>query len=157
MIALKSALEQCAWADAKLFDFLSELTDDAWRAKAAEDEWHVAALTFHLIASADWYHYQLGGTLTFTSEPQSIAEVRALGPVWKAIDDFLIAEALKEDGEVTWVEDGQTFSALRSAVLTEAIIHSVEHRVHIAAALKTGGHPQLKLEDYSVWGFTSNR
>ncbi len=157
MIALKSALEQCAWADEKLFAFLSDLPDEAWRANAAEDEWHVAALTFHLIASADWYRYQLGGTLTFTSEPQSIAEVRALGPTWKALNEFLIAESHKADGQVTWTEDGETFSALRSAVLTQAIIHSVEHRVHIAAALKTGGHRELNLEDYSVWGYTSNR
>ena len=157
MIALKSALEQCAWADEKLFAFLSDLPDEAWRAKTSEDEWHVAALTFHLIASADWYCYQLGGALTFTSEPQSIAEVRALGPQWKTFNEFLIAESDKADGQVTWTEDGETFSALRSAVLTQAIIHSVEHRVHIAAALKTCGQPELNLEDFSVWAYTSNR
>lgn len=150
---MKSALEHCAWADRKLFAFLATLPDEAWRAKAGPDEWHVAALTFHLIASADWYRYQLGGSLTFTEEPGSIAEVRDLGGAWEDINSFLCNEASRPDGVVTFTEDGQTFTELRSTVLTEVVVHSVEHRVQIAAALKVGGHAHLELEDYSAWAF----
>lgn len=142
-----------AWADTKLFAFLSELPDDAWRSRAFDGEWDVATLTFHLVASADWYVYQLGGTPTVTTEPQSIAEVRALGGTWRGINEFLLSQAAQDDELVSFTEDGEVFSELRSTVLIEAVRHSAEHRTQIAAALKAGGHAHLELEDYSTWAF----
>lgn len=153
MIALRTALEHVAWADDKLFEFLDTLPDDAWRARAAPDEWHVAALAFHLVASADWYRFQLGGQLALTSEPQSIAEVRALRSTWQAINRFLVAECDNDDEMLSYAEDGEAHHVLRSRVLTEVIVHSVEHRAQIAAALKAGGHTPLELEDYSAWAY----
>lgn len=155
MISLQSALAYTSWADEKLFTFLMTLPDDAWRARATDEEWHIAALTFHLVASADWYRYQLGGPLTFTAEPQSIAEVRSLGETWREINNFLLLEAGKEDELITYTEDGRTFSERRSTVLLQAVTHSVEHRVHIATTLKASGFASLELEDYAVWAFES--
>jgi uncharacterized damage-inducible protein DinB len=42
---------------------------------------------------------------------------------------------------------------LRSTVLTEVILHAVEHRAQIAAALKAGGFPSPELQDFSVWPY----
>jgi uncharacterized damage-inducible protein DinB len=155
MISLSHMMDYTAWADAKLLSFLQELPDEAWRAKAHDDEWHVAGLVFHIVASADWYRYQLGGTLQFTEEPQSIAEVRALGDTWREINTFLCAQATLEDETVTFTEDGETFTEQRSSVLMQAAVHSVEHRTQIVAALKAGGHADIELADYAVWGYNA--
>ncbi|MBU6214103.1 MAG: maleylpyruvate isomerase N-terminal domain-containing protein, partial [Actinomycetales bacterium] len=153
VIALQEALEHMAWADRKLFAFLSELPDQAWHSRAHAQDWPVSGLVFHLVASADWYRYQLGGVLEVTSQPQSIADVRQLSREWQQINEFLVAEAAKEDGLVSFTEDGSIFSELRSTVLMEAFRHSTEHRTQIAAALKAGGHAHMELEDYSAWAF----
>lgn len=156
MIPMKAALEQVAWADDRFFAFVEGLPVEAWRSKAAPDEWDVTGLMFHLVASADWFGYQLGGPLRFTRDPDSIDEVRALRPVWQEIDAFLVAQADRDDGAVTYEEDGRTHAVLRSTVLTEVIIHAVEHRAQAAAALKAGGHPSPELQDLSVWPFAES-
>ena len=153
MISLEKLLKQMAWADAKLFDALSGLPDEAWRSKVAEGEWNVAANTFHLVASADWYCYQLGQKIEFTKEPESIAEIRSLGETWKSKNAFLISESGKADEPLSYVDGEKTRTALRSTILAQAIIHSVEHRIHIALALKAGGFEFPDLEDFSVWGY----
>jgi uncharacterized damage-inducible protein DinB len=53
MISIKNAVEQMVWADNKLFDCLKGLPREAREAQSAPDDWNVARLTFHLIASAD--------------------------------------------------------------------------------------------------------
>lgn len=153
MISIKPAIQQMAWADAKLFDFLLTLPEDVWQANTAEDEWDVVHLTFHMIASADWYRYQLGGQLKFTTEPTSVAEVKSLGEQWQEINSFLIEQCDEEDGIVYWVEDGVTFSTNRAAVLNQALIHAVEHRTQIMSILKEAGVVAPPLEDFSVWGY----
>lgn len=142
-----------AWADDKLFAFLETLPREAWLAKAGENEWDVVHLTFHLVASADWYRYQLGGQLKLTAEPESIAEVQALRSTWREIDAFLVEQSDQEDGLVSWTEEGRTDSALRSIVLTQAIVHSVEHRTQIMSALRSANMQTPDLEDFSAWAY----
>lgn len=156
MINLELSLKQMSWANQKLLGHLLELPDEAWRAKVAPDEWHVAALVFHLVASTDWYTYQLGKPLRFTDESESITEVRQLGGTWLEFDKILIDESHKEDGKVFFLEDGKEFSADRSTILSQAVIHSVEHRVQIASALLINGFDFPELEDFSVWGYIYN-
>jgi uncharacterized damage-inducible protein DinB len=153
MISLEKSLRQMAWADQKLFEHLLGLPDEAWRAKVVEGEWPVYSYLFHLVASADWYAFELGAKLHFTKEPESIDEVRTLGPIWRELDNFLIEECFKDDEELTYVEDGKEFRALRSTVLSQAVIHAVEHRIHIATALNLAGYELPNLEDFSVWGY----
>ena len=153
MISIEKSLNQMAWADEKLFNHLLAMPDDAWRAKVADGEWPVYSNLFHLIASADWYAFELGAPIHFTKEPESIEEIRGLGQTWRGINSFLIAEGLKEDETLTYEEKGQEFEVLRSTVLSQAIIHSVEHRIQIAIALKHKGFEFPDLEDFSTWGY----
>jgi len=153
MISIEKSLKQMAWADEKLFNTMLELPDEAWRSKAAEGEWPAYSNLFHLIASADWYAYELGQPQRFTQEPESIDEIRGLGETWKEINAFLISEGARDDGEVTYSEHGKDFTVMRSTVLSQAIIHAVEHRIHIAIALQQGGFAFPDLEDFSVWGY----
>lgn len=152
---MRSSLEYVAWADKKMFNFLNQLPDEVWRAKAREGEWHIAALVFHMVASADWYRYQLGGKLVITEEPESIAEVRALLPTWSEILEFLIVESDKEEELLTYEDEGETRQVLRSGVLTQVFAHSVEHRTQIAWTLKVNSLAEMNLEDYSYWGYRS--
>ncbi len=153
MISLDKSLKQMAWADAKLFAVMQELPDEAWQTKVADGEWPVASNLFHLIASADWYAFELGQKIHFTGEPDSIEEIRGLGDRWRETNEFLISEGVREDGPVAYIENGKEFTVQRSTVLSQAVIHSVEHRIHIALALKRGGFDFPDLEDFSVWGY----
>lgn len=153
MIPMRAALEQVAWADDRFFGFLEGLPEEAWHAKATEDEWDVARLTFHLVASADWFAFELGQPIRFTEEPRSLDEVRTLRLVWRELDAFFVGQSGLEDGLLTYEEDGRAFEVLRSTVLTEVILHAVEHRAQIAAALKAGGFPSPELQDFSVWPY----
>ena len=142
-----------AWADIKLLEFLQHLPSEALKAKAAPDEWDVAHLIFHMIASADWYAFELGRTLHFTQDPDSLDGVLELGGIWREFNKYLLAECDKEDEVVTYFENGKEFKVMRSTVLAQDPIHSVEHRTQITLALKINGFPTLELEDYSQWGF----
>lgn len=157
MIPMRAALEQVSWADDRFFAFLEGLPDEAWRAKASPDEWDVARLTFHLVASADWFAFELGRPLLFTDEPGSLDEIRALRPVWRELDAFLVAQADLDDETLTYEEDGESHDVKRSTVLTEVILHAVEHRAQIAAALKAKAFPSPELQDFSVWPFAEGR
>jgi uncharacterized damage-inducible protein DinB len=157
MITLEKSLKQMAWADKKLFDILLSLPDEAWRAKISEGEWDVAHYAFHLIASADWYAFELGQKLRFTKEPDSIDEIRSLGETWKEINAFFIKESQKDDEMVSFMEDGKEFKVLRSTVLSQALIHSVEHRIHIASPLQAGGFLFPDLADFSLWAYEASQ
>jgi uncharacterized damage-inducible protein DinB len=156
MISLEVALKQMAWADEKLFAFLLTQPDEVWRAKFADDEWPVYSYVFHLVASADWYAFELGRKLTFSKEPESIAEVRGLGNIWKETNAYLVEQASLNDEMVKFEENGQEHEVLRSTVLSQAVIHAVEHRIHIATALKISGFVFPELEDFSVWGYINS-
>jgi uncharacterized damage-inducible protein DinB len=153
MISVEKSLRQMAWADEKLFTYLLTLPDQAWRSRFLESEWPVHAYVFHLIASADWYAFTLGAELNFTKESDSIDEIRDLGQTWKSINTFLINESTKGDERLSYQEKGKSHEILRSTALCQAIIHSVEHRAHIAMALKVQGYEMPDLQDFTFWGY----
>jgi len=157
MVSIKNAIEQMAWADIKLFNCLKELPIEAWKSKPSADDWNVGALTFHLIASADWYAFTLGRNLHFSKEPESIEEIFTLGELWKEFNNFLIQECDKEDEPLSYVEDGKTHTLLRSTALVQAVIHSSEHRAQIALALKINGFNLPALQDFSVWAYLASK
>lgn len=150
---LKLAIEHMAWADDRFVALLETLPDEAWRAKLGADDWHVAALAFHLVASADWYCYMLGQPLHFTSEPESIAEVRSHLPRLKEFNDYLLAQADLDDAVVTYEDDGETRSSRRSIVLMQALIHAVEHRTQAIAALTLRGFEAPTMDAFSTWPY----
>jgi len=45
--------------------------------------------------------------------------------------------------------------ALRSTTLTQACLHSTEHRAQIACALEVSGLGGVTLDDYDVWAFVA--
>ncbi len=153
MISIKVAVEQMAWANNRFFAFLETIPDEAWWAKIADGEWDIAHYAFHLVASSDWYCYMLGQPLRYTSEPRSLAEVKALRPVINEFDAFLIAQASLDDETLTYIDDNEPRSMRRSMVLTQALIHAVEHRTQAVAALKLCGFYSPDLDSFSMWPY----
>jgi uncharacterized damage-inducible protein DinB len=149
MIPIHGAIKYMAWADDKLFHFLRTIPAEAWKAKVNDDDWPVFGLAFHLIATVDWFCFELGYEPVIHDEPSSVEELLALGTVWRDLNAILIQESLKDDELLSYEEDGNSYSVNRSSVLFEAFHHSVEHRVQIATALKSNGYSSPNLDEYS--------
>ena len=153
MMQLKLALEHMAWADDRFYAHLETIPTEAWSAKLSDNDWNVAHLAFHLVASADWYCYMLGQPLRFTKEPETLAEVQCLRPVLNDFNAFLLDQADLEDGEVTYEDEGKTHTSRRAIVLTQALIHAVEHRTQAIAALTIADFDTPTMDAYSTWPY----
>jgi len=159
MIDLTRGLRHLAWADDWLFARLAEYPPDAMLARFAPEAWSVARLAIHIVGGAEWYRYCLTATpwtdlVPPSTEPKALQEyVVSLRPHLADLDATLLDQAALPDGSVAFVdEDGQR-SALRSTILTQAVLHSIEHRAQIAAALEASGFDLLPLDDIDLWAF----
>jgi uncharacterized damage-inducible protein DinB len=159
MIDLTRALRQLAWADAWLFDRLAEYPPEAMLARFAPEGWSVARLAIHIVDGAEWYRYCLAGVpwsdLTPPStEPEPLQTfVCSLAPHLVSVDAELLELAGLPDAAMTFTDEEGERTALRSTILTQAFLHSVEHRAQIGAALQASGFAPLPLDDVDLWAF----
>lgn len=156
MIDLSRGLRHLAWADAAFFGDLSRLPAEALGARYAPDAWTVGALAAHIVGGAEWYCYCLAGEpWTDLQPPASSQDVVRLGERLSALDAILLAQAEHPDGRVEFEDEDGPRSAWKSTILTQACLHSIEHRAQIACALDAGGFGGVVLDDYDLWAFES--
>lgn len=156
MITLERALRHLAWADDRLFAELAGLPPEALAARYAPDAWSVGALARHIVGGAEWYRYCLtGAEWTDLSDPGGREELLALGAHLADLDAALLAQASLPDGDVVFIDEDGPRTALRSTILTQACLHSTEHRAQIACALEVSGFGPLVLDDYDLWAFAN--
>lgn len=154
MIRVGRALRHVAWADARLFAELAALPAAAFEARYAPDAWSVGRLATHIVGGAEWYAYCLTGE-PWTDLPvaQTSDDVRALGQRLAYLDEVLIQQGDLPDELVTFDDEDGPRSAYRSTILTQACLHSTEHRTQIACALEVNGFPRIDLDSYDLWAF----
>ena len=154
MIDLSRSLRHLAWADDKLLSDLEALPPSALQARYSPEAWTVGHLAMHIVGGAEWYAYCLAGTpWTDLAEPSSPEDLRALARHLADLDALLLQEAELPDEVVEFVDEGGPRTALRSTILTQACLHSAEHRAQIACALEVTGHGGVTLDDYDLWAF----
>ncbi len=156
MVTLERPLRHLAWADGRLFAELADLPPAALDARYSSDAWTVGALARHIVGGAEWYRYCLtGAKWTDLSDPRGREDLLALGAYLADLDASLLAQVSLPDQDVEFVDEDGPRTALRSTILTQACLHSTEHRAQIACALEVSGFGPIVLDDYDLWAFES--
>ena len=154
MIDLERALRHLAWGDDWLFARLGEYPEEALGATYAPEAWPVGRLAFHIVQGAEWYAYCLTGRpwtdLPRATSHEALAQLRAS---LASLDALLLEQAALPDGTVEFEDEDGMGTALRSTILTQAYLHSIEHRAQIACALEASGYPRLDLDSIDLWAF----
>lgn len=154
MIDLTRSLRHLAWADARLYDDLGALPPEALEARYAPDAWTVGHLAMHIVGGAEWYAYCLAGTPWTDLEPPTNPEdLGALARHLADLDALLLEQVALPDEVVEFVDEDGPRTAMRSTILSQACLHSAEHRAQIACALEVTGHGGVTLDDYDLWAF----
>ena len=153
MISLEVSLRHLAWSNQKVFTYFSEMREEVFGLRAAEEEWPVGRLLTHLVGSAEWYRYCLNGELWTDLKPIVSAAVAAeYLPIVAGLDQVLLDNLSLADEDLIIDADGETIHATRSLILSQAIVHAAEHKGQIATILKQHGH-HLDLDELDVWAF----
>ena len=157
MIELTRSLRHLACADARLFDDLAALPPEALESRYAPDAWTVGHLAMHIVGGAEWYAYCLAGTAwTDLSIPTGPADLRTLAAHLATLDALLLEQAALPDDPVDFIDEEGPRRALRSTILSQACLHSIEHRAQIACALDVTGQGGVRLDDYDLWAFEAH-
>lgn len=154
MVDLSRGLRHLAWADDKLFAALAGLPLDALSVSYAPHAWTVGRLATHIVGGAEWYRYcLLGIPWTDLHQPEEAADLEVFRQHLAQINAVLLSQADLPDDEVTFRDDDGSTTVWRSTLLTQAILHSIEHRAQIACALELAGYDAVRLDDYDLWQF----
>ena len=154
MIDLARGLRHMAWANDRFFADLTRLPGSALAVSYAPDAWSVARLATHIVGGAEWYRHCLTGAMwTDIAVPVAGPQVDPLRVYLGELDGVLIEQAALPDGEVSFVDEDGPRTALRSTLLTQAVVHAVEHRAQIACALAAHGFAGPSLDDIDLWSF----
>ena len=130
------------------------MPDAALAVSYAPGAWHIAQLAAHIVGAAEWYRYCLTGALwTDLAEPVTGADIEGLRSYLGQLDAVLLAQAALADEEMSFTDEHGPRTALRSTLLTQAIVHAAEHRAQIACALAAHGFAGPSLDDIDMWAF----
>jgi uncharacterized damage-inducible protein DinB len=154
-ISLELSLRHLAWSNQKFFGYFGSQPDEVFGLRAAEGEWPVGKILTHVAGSGEWYSYCLSGTQWTDLKPITSGSI-ALEylPIMAKLDAHLLENlALPDDKLEIEGEDG-IIHATRSLILSQAVMHSAEHKGQIAAIMKQHGH-HIDLDSLDVWSYVS--
>ena len=143
-----------AWANATMFEWLGELSDEALGRSSPRNEWTAGMILAHLVDSAGGYASRLEGAARQPriQAPTSIAELAELAASCAAFDARLRSQAALPEGRSPSPNPANPERA-RSTVLAQAIHHATEHRAQIAGALAAHGIDAVDLDELDVWAY----
>lgn len=146
-----------AWSNQKVFEELGKLPESIYGLRAAENEWPLGRIATHFLGAAEWYRYLLTG-ISWT-ELEKIENHKILSRsanYLEELDKLLIKESLLPDREITFIgDDGNEHKTTRSLVLSQAVMHTAEHKGQLATILKMHGW-HLDLDALDHWSFASH-
>ena len=154
-ISLELSLKHLAWSNQKFFTYFGDLPDEVFGLKAADGEWPVGQILTHFAGSGEWYHYCLSGGMWSDLKPiTSGAIALEYLPIMAKLDAVLYDNHLLADEKLEIEGEDGIIHATRSLILSQAIMHSAEHKGQIAAILKQHGH-HSDLDSLDVWSYVS--
>lgn len=156
MIGIERGLRHLTWANDRFFAALAELPPEAFAVSYAPDAWSVGRLATHIVGSTEWYRYCLTGAGWTDLQPVANREdVERQRRYLAELETVLIEQAALPDELLTFEDEQGESSALRSTLLTQAIMHATEHRAQIACALEANEFPGPSLDDLDLWSFAA--
>lgn len=157
MTAMRPAIEYVAWADDAFLAALGRYPQEALAAPCLAGSFTVGGLVRHILGGAEWYQYCLAGAMwSETPSPTTHAELAALRARLAEVNATLVRESDAPDRMMEFDDEDGPRTALRSVLLTQAIVHSVEHRAHIVMGLEAAGFSDIDLDALSAWGFQAH-
>jgi uncharacterized damage-inducible protein DinB len=131
------------------------MPDEVFGLRVADGEWPVGKILTHFAGSGEWYSYCLTGAQWTDLKPITSGSIaREYLPIMAKLDAHLLENlALPDDKLEIEGEDG-IIHATRSLILSQAVMHSAEHKGQIAAIMKQHGH-HIDLDALDVWSFVS--
>lgn len=155
MISLEVSLRHLAWSNQKFFAQFQGQPDEVFALKSADGEWPIGQLLTHLVGSAQWYRYCLTAVDWTDLTPVANAnEALEYQGIIAELDQLLIENAALDDETLTIVTGDESFMAMRSLILSQAVMHAAEHKGQIATIMKQHGH-HIDLDELDVWAFIS--
>jgi uncharacterized damage-inducible protein DinB len=154
-ISLELSLRHLAWSNQKLFALFKDLPDEVFGLRAAEGEWPVGQILTHFAGSGEWYSYCLSGAQWTDLKPITSGSI-ALEylPIMAKLDAHLLENLSLPDDKLEIEGENGIIHATRSLILSQAVMHSAEHKGQIAAIMKQHGH-HIDLDGLDVWSFVS--
>ena len=155
MITLELSLRHLAWSNQKFFTLFKDMPDGVFGLKAAEGEWPVGQILTHFAGSGEWYSYCLSGAQWSDLKPITAGSI-ALEylPIMAKLDAHLLENLSLPDDKLEIEGENGIIHATRSLILSQAVMHSAEHKGQIAAIMKQHGH-HIDLDGLDVWTFVS--
>jgi uncharacterized damage-inducible protein DinB len=155
MISLELSLKHLAWSNQKFFALFTDMPDEVFGLTAADGEWPVGQILTHFVGSGEWYSYCLSGAQWSDLKPvTSGAVAQEYLPIIAKLDAHLL-ENLSLPNETLDVESEEgIIHPTRSLILSQAVMHSAEHKGQIAAIMKQHGH-HIDLDALDIWSYVS--
>ena len=155
MINLELSLRHLAWSNQKFFSLFGGMPDEIFGLRAADGEWPVGQILTHFAGSGEWYRYCLGGERWTELKPITSGSI-ALEylPIMASLDGSLLENLSLPDEKLEIQGEDGIIHATRSLILSQAVMHSAEHKGQIAAIMKLHGF-HIDLDALDVWSFIS--
>ena len=144
-----------AWSNPQIFKALGELPEDIHGLRAADGEWPLGRIATHFLGSGEWYRYILTGEKwTDLTSIRTHEILKESAKYLAALDQVLIEQSNLDDEVIEFENENGKDKTTRSLILSQAVMHSAEHKGQLATILKMHGY-FLDLDQYDVWSFES--
>jgi hypothetical protein len=155
MISLELSLKHLAWSNQKFFSYFGEMSDEVFGLKAEEGEWPIGKILTHFAGSGEWYNYCLSGAQWTDLNPITSGSIaREYLPIMAKLDAHLLENLSLPDDVLDVESEEGIIHPTRSLILSQAVMHSAEHKGQIAAIMKEHGH-HIDLDALDVWSYVS--
>lgn len=154
-ISLELSLKHLAWSNQKFFSYFADLPDEVFGFRAAEGEWPVGQILTHFAGSGEWYSYCLSGAQWTDLKPITSGPIaREYLPIMAKLDGHLLENLSLPDDVLDVESEEGIIHPTRSLILSQAVMHSAEHKGQIATIMRQHGH-HIDLDALDVWNFVS--
>ena len=155
MISLELSLKHLAWSNQKFFALFKDMPNEVFGFKAADGEWPVGQILTHFAGSGEWYSYCLSGAQWSELKPVTSGAIATeYLPIMAKLDGHLLENLSLPDDVLDVDSEEGIIHPTRSLILSQAVMHSAEHKGQIAAIMKQHGH-HIDLDALDVWSYVS--
>jgi len=155
MISLELSLKHLAWSNQKFFALFKNMPDEVFGFKAADGEWPVGKILTHFAGSGEWFSYCLSGAQWSDLKPVTSGAIATeYLPIMAKLDGHLLENLALPDDVLDVDSEEGIIHPTRSLILSQAVMHSAEHKGQIAAIMKQHGY-HIDLDALDVWSYVS--
>jgi uncharacterized damage-inducible protein DinB len=149
------SFKHMAWANGRMLEILSRLSDEAINFSAWNPDWTVGKIAHHIITAEGRLISRIKNQ-TPPEEfpaPETAHGIHSLVSICKERDDQLLELVNFPDEAHRFLRYGIEVEFLTSTILVQAVHHATEHRAQIADILAANQMDILNLDEIDLWSF----